>query len=220
MYRLASRVSSMYRALITTPAEGMPELWLGLMASLFCAHFTSSIFTLFWLLLHAFLSLSYIIIALPMRKCCGQHSWRSFTFSIATLIGICSVCSVITAKNSDQNINQYVFTLTVLLIRTLPTDHRLSWIYLSYLNFFRLELLKPADGTYGVVKSNGTVTGMIGLVARRETHFAINQILVTGDNNNLINVIIIVACYSCHYHDPILTSLLLLEFIYLLLIVG
>ena len=39
----------------------------------------------------SWVSLSYIIIVLPMRKCCGQHSWWSFTFSIDILIEICSL---------------------------------------------------------------------------------------------------------------------------------
>ena len=43
--------------------------------------------------------------------------------------------------------------------------------------------MEATDGSSGVVKSNGTVTGMVGMVTRRETHFAINQITETGDNN-------------------------------------
>ena len=54
---------------------------------------------------------------------------------------------------------------------------------MSYFCFFRFELLEAAEGS-GVVMSNGTVTGMIGMVTRREAHFAIDQILVSGDNNN------------------------------------
>ena len=33
--------------------------------------------------------LFYLIFAVPMRKCWGQHSWMNFTFSVAMLNGAC-----------------------------------------------------------------------------------------------------------------------------------
>lgn len=38
----------------------------------------------------------------------------------------------------------------------------------------------PADKQWGTVRENGTVTGMVGEVAKRRTHFAINEITITG----------------------------------------
>lgn len=49
---------------------------------------------------------------------------------------------------------------------------------------FRFEIVTPADGSFGAVNANGSVTGMIGMVARREAHFAIDEITITGENNN------------------------------------
>ena len=49
--------------------------------------------------------------------------------------------------------------------------------------------MTPADGLWGAVKSDGKVTGIIGMVARREAHFAIDEITITGYNisNTLLN---------------------------------
>ena len=55
---------------------------------LFCplSFFPCSLFSVFLLAL----SLSYLILAVPMRKCCGQHSCMSSSFSIFILNGTCS----------------------------------------------------------------------------------------------------------------------------------
>ena len=37
------------------------------------------------------------------------------------------------------------------------------------------------DGQWGGVLPDGTITGMIGMSARRETHFALNEITITGE---------------------------------------
>ena len=46
--------------------------------------------------------------------------------------------------------------------------------------------MPPADGQWGGVEEDGTVTGMIGMVARREADFAIDEITVNGNSNNFM----------------------------------
>ena len=41
--------------------------------------------------------------------------------------------------------------------------------------------MEAEDGQWGEVLPSGWVTGMIGVVARREADMAINEITVTGD---------------------------------------
>jgi len=43
----------------------------------------------------------------------------------------------------------------------------------------------PADGQWGGPLDNGEVTGMIGQVARREAHLAIDEITITGKHSNI-----------------------------------
>lgn len=38
----------------------------------------------------------------------------------------------------------------------------------------------PEDEQWGAVLKDGTVTGMVGEVAARRAHFAINEITITG----------------------------------------
>lgn len=40
----------------------------------------------------------------------------------------------------------------------------------------------PSSRTWGGVLENGTATGMIGLVARHEATYAINEITILGKN--------------------------------------
>lgn len=44
----------------------------------------------------------------------------------------------------------------------------------------RYQLVSPADGMWGGPLPNGTVTGMIGMVARHEVHLAHSAITFTG----------------------------------------
>ena len=41
-------------------------------------------------------------------------------------------------------------------------------------------MIECHDG-WGVPKPDGTVTGMIGMVARREVHYAIDEITILGE---------------------------------------
>ncbi|XP_069995050.1 probable glutamate receptor [Penaeus vannamei] len=52
---------------------------------------------------------------------------------------------------------------------------------------FTYELLLAEDGQWGGVLPNGTVTGMVGMVARREVHFAINEITITGPREVVVD---------------------------------
>ncbi|XP_066984769.1 glutamate receptor-like [Macrobrachium rosenbergii] len=54
----------------------------------------------------------------------------------------------------------------------------------EYLNF-TYRVVTPDDGGWGGPLPNGTVTGMIGMVARRETHFAITDITITGSREEV-----------------------------------
>lgn len=47
-------------------------------------------------------------------------------------------------------------------------------------SFTRYQLLLAEDGQWGGVLPDGSITGMIGMVARHEVHFAINEITITG----------------------------------------
>lgn len=47
-------------------------------------------------------------------------------------------------------------------------------------SFDRYRLLLAKDGQWGGVLPDGSITGMIGMVARHEVHFAINEITITG----------------------------------------
>ncbi|XP_068228578.1 glutamate receptor ionotropic, delta-2-like [Palaemon carinicauda] len=52
---------------------------------------------------------------------------------------------------------------------------------------FTTRLIAPADGKWGGPLPNGTVVGMIGVVARREAHFAFCEISVTGIREEVID---------------------------------
>ncbi|XP_068209530.1 glutamate receptor ionotropic, delta-2-like [Palaemon carinicauda] len=48
-------------------------------------------------------------------------------------------------------------------------------------------MVMPADGKWGGPVGNGTVVGMIGVVHRREAHFAICEITITGAREGVID---------------------------------
>ncbi|KAK4313216.1 hypothetical protein Pmani_015393 [Petrolisthes manimaculis] len=55
-----------------------------------------------------------------------------------------------------------------------------------YLNFtYRVEV--PADGQWGGVQEDGTVTGMVGEVASRRAHFAIDEITITASRETVVD---------------------------------
>ncbi|XP_066976336.1 glutamate receptor ionotropic, delta-2-like [Macrobrachium rosenbergii] len=56
----------------------------------------------------------------------------------------------------------------------------------SVLNF-TYRVIKPADGKWGGPLPDGTITGMIGEVARRNAHFAICEITITGIRESVID---------------------------------
>ena len=43
----------------------------------------------------------------------------------------------------------------------------------------------PPDNTWGNPQEDGTVTGMIGMAARQDAHFSIDEITITGNLCNL-----------------------------------
>lgn len=47
--------------------------------------------------------------------------------------------------------------------------------------------MTPGDGQWGAVLEDGTVTGMVGMVARHEAHMAITAITATGRQIVCIN---------------------------------
>ena len=49
---------------------------------------------------------------------------------------------------------------------------------------FRVKLVVPSDGHYGGPQPNGSWTGMLGLIERKEVDFAINAIGITGIFSN------------------------------------
>ncbi|XP_068228591.1 probable glutamate receptor [Palaemon carinicauda] len=52
---------------------------------------------------------------------------------------------------------------------------------------FTIRMIEPADGKWGGPLPNGTVVGMIGVVARREAHFAMCDISITGVREQVID---------------------------------
>ncbi|XP_064120697.1 glutamate receptor ionotropic, delta-2-like [Macrobrachium nipponense] len=52
---------------------------------------------------------------------------------------------------------------------------------------FTYRVIKPADGKYGGPLPDGTITGMIGEVARRNAHIAICEITITGLRETVID---------------------------------
>ncbi|XP_042857155.1 glutamate receptor ionotropic, delta-2-like [Penaeus japonicus] len=52
---------------------------------------------------------------------------------------------------------------------------------------FTYELLLAEDGQWGGVLPDGSITGMIGMVARHEVHFAINEITITGPREVVVD---------------------------------
>ncbi|KAK4313226.1 hypothetical protein Pmani_015403 [Petrolisthes manimaculis] len=56
----------------------------------------------------------------------------------------------------------------------------------SYLNFtYRVEV--PADQMWGTVKKDGTVTGMVGEVANRRAHLALDEITITDSRETVVD---------------------------------
>ncbi|XP_063868105.1 glutamate receptor ionotropic, delta-2-like isoform X2 [Scylla paramamosain] len=56
----------------------------------------------------------------------------------------------------------------------------------NYLNFTH-RVLSPSDDQWGAVHRNGTVTGLVGLVARREAHIAICEITITRSRETVLD---------------------------------
>ncbi|KAK4313239.1 hypothetical protein Pmani_015416 [Petrolisthes manimaculis] len=55
-----------------------------------------------------------------------------------------------------------------------------------YLNFtYRVEV--PADKQWGVAREDGTVTGMVGEVASRRAHLAINELTITASRETVVD---------------------------------
>ncbi|XP_076069237.1 putative glutamate receptor [Oratosquilla oratoria] len=52
---------------------------------------------------------------------------------------------------------------------------------------FTYQLTTPLDGQWGIVRPNGLVTGMIGMLVSREAHMAINEITITGKREGVID---------------------------------
>ncbi|ROT83246.1 hypothetical protein C7M84_023582 [Penaeus vannamei] len=52
---------------------------------------------------------------------------------------------------------------------------------------FTYRLLLAKDGQWGGVLPDGSITGMIGMVARHEVHFAINEITITGPREVVVD---------------------------------
>ncbi|MPC46645.1 Glutamate receptor ionotropic, delta-1 [Portunus trituberculatus] len=52
---------------------------------------------------------------------------------------------------------------------------------------FTYQLVEAEDGQWGEVMPNGWVTGMIGVVARREADMAVNEITVTGKREGVVD---------------------------------
>ncbi|XP_042224799.1 glutamate receptor ionotropic, delta-2-like isoform X2 [Homarus americanus] len=68
-------------------------------------------------------------------------------------------------------------------------DHRYQ-LFTSFVdsdNNIAYELVDTLDGQWGGVMDNGTVTGMIGLVARHEAHLAINEITISGTREKVVD---------------------------------
>ncbi|XP_068229574.1 glutamate receptor ionotropic, delta-2-like [Palaemon carinicauda] len=58
---------------------------------------------------------------------------------------------------------------------------------LSYALNFTFRVVTPEDGAWGYPQPDGTVTGMIGMVARREVQFAMSGIAVNGIRESVID---------------------------------
>ncbi|XP_068224362.1 glutamate receptor ionotropic, kainate 2-like [Palaemon carinicauda] len=58
-------------------------------------------------------------------------------------------------------------------------DFRLMETLGQSLNF-TFRILEPPDGRFGDVEANGSVSGIVGMVANRRAHFGINEITITG----------------------------------------
>ncbi|XP_076045735.1 glutamate receptor ionotropic, delta-1-like [Oratosquilla oratoria] len=52
---------------------------------------------------------------------------------------------------------------------------------------FTYSLTTPADGQWGVPLGNGSISGMIGQVARHEVDFAIDEITITGPREEVVD---------------------------------
>ncbi|XP_066988250.1 probable glutamate receptor isoform X2 [Macrobrachium rosenbergii] len=72
------------------------------------------------------------------------------------------------------------------LMPTIGTDVAILRALSHALNF-TFRVVTPADGAWGYPQPDGTVTGMIGMIARREAHFAISGIAVNGIRETVID---------------------------------
>ena len=64
------------------------------------------------------------------------------------------------------------------------------WIFSVTELFFRGRFIFPPDNNWGNPLANGSVTGMIGVIARREAHMAIDMLTVTGNSfGNMTDVL-------------------------------
>ena len=53
-------------------------------------------------------------------------------------------------------------------------------IFSIIIKILRFSLTSPPDKQWGTLQPDGSVTGMIGMVARREVNFAIDEITILG----------------------------------------
>ncbi|XP_068229649.1 probable glutamate receptor [Palaemon carinicauda] len=72
------------------------------------------------------------------------------------------------------------------LIPTVGTDVAIVRALSQALNF-TFRVVSPLDNAWGYPQPDGTVTGMIGMVARREVHFAVSGIAVNGRRKTVID---------------------------------
>ena len=52
---------------------------------------------------------------------------------------------------------------------------------------FTYEIRQPADGQWGFVNKNGTVTGMVGMVSRNEVDFALGPFALTPERKSVVD---------------------------------
>lgn len=55
------------------------------------------------------------------------------------------------------------------------------WVVCSAVSRARFKVVTPPDGQWGGPLPDGSVSGMIGQVARREAHLAICEITISGE---------------------------------------
>ncbi|XP_047736185.1 glutamate receptor ionotropic, delta-1-like [Hyalella azteca] len=65
-------------------------------------------------------------------------------------------------------------------------DYSIAETIAKFLNI-TIRIVTPVDGQWGRRLPNGSWTGMIGMVERREAHFAIDQITITGERETAVD---------------------------------